>query len=94
MKAKFQIKLEVINVFTRRQNTNAKIVMARKYASTRRESTIVYIVVARKYASTRRENTTVVCVDLQPKLRLRPLTLLKRKLSISKESFEIREDRI
>ena len=48
MGEKFQIKLEIIIVFTKK-NTTVKIVVDRKYASIKKENTTVKYVVKNKY---------------------------------------------
>ena len=49
MREKFQIKLEIIIVFTTKQNIAAKIVVDHKYASIKEENTTVKYVVKNKY---------------------------------------------
>ena len=49
MGEKFQIKLEIIIVFTTKKNTTAKIVVDSKYASIKEENTTVKYVVKNKY---------------------------------------------
>ena len=49
MREKFQIKLEIIIVFTTTKNTAAKIVVDHKYTSIKEENTTVKYVVKNKY---------------------------------------------
>ena len=49
MREKFQIKLEIIIVFTTKKNSAAKIVVDHKYASIKEENTTVKYVVKNKF---------------------------------------------